>query len=276
MGPHARGRRRVARRRADIAGVRMHYLVAGQRRRGGIPVVLVPPPGSSAGSLRPLLAQLGRTRLAFAIDLPGHGRSGSPPWGRRDPAAWLDGWLTRTGFEHAHLVCVDGSIGVALALLQTRPRVVTSLTLLTPPPLHRRSRLRTLRDRAGELPAQLRPRRLPRTAMGVVARTRSARASEFRQAMLPRDVQAELGSVGVPVIIFRGEHDPHLSRTEASTLARAAHGSLVELPGCARDCTRTHATAVAGTLARWWAAVDGPDDGTTLHVSRPHRTVGER
>src|SRR5688572_519683 len=106
----------VAHRRLSIEGVRLHYRVAGRGRSatGGTPVVCLAAPGQSSSSLTPLLKKIGSRRLCFALDLPGHGRSGNPPFARRDPSWWLTQWLERMQFEKCHLVTVDGSVGVAI------------------------------------------------------------------------------------------------------------------------------------------------------------------
>lgn len=240
-------------RRMTIADVRLHYRVAG-RGRGGIPVVCLAAPGDSSGSMIPLVRRLGETRLAFALDLPGHGSSGNPPYGRRDPSWWLLAWLERMRFEHCHLVTAGGSVGVAIDAVQRSQKFVRSLAVIAPPALHRRGRLREAS--CALLGAAHAPRSV-RLLTSLAARARSQVATDFRRAMYPRDLERELRFVTMPLIVVRGEHDAATSHDEAAALARKAHGTFIELPDAPRSCHLTHADPIAGTFERFWASLDG-------------------
>jgi hypothetical protein len=59
---------------ATVNGVRLHYLTAGQ----GEPVILLHGYAQNSHMWRPLLAELGKTRLVIAPDLRGFGDSAKP------------------------------------------------------------------------------------------------------------------------------------------------------------------------------------------------------
>lgn len=245
-----------AHRRVMIADVRLHYRVAG-RGQQGTPVVCLAAPGDASGSMVPLVRRLGERRLTFALDLPGQGRSGNPPYGRRDPSWWLLAWLERMGFEHCHLVTVDGSVGVAVDAAQRSPRVISSLTVVAPPPLHRPGRVREFANAIAGTPSTPKS---PRVLGSIAARLRSQSATDFRRAMHPRDLERELRYVSAPVMVIRGERDSMVTRDAAASLARLARGTFIELPGAPRACQLTHAPPIAGTLDRYWHSLEQPDN----------------
>ena len=59
---------------ATVNGVKLHYLTAGQ----GEPVILLHGYAQNSHMWRPLMAELGKTRLVIAPDLRGFGDSASP------------------------------------------------------------------------------------------------------------------------------------------------------------------------------------------------------
>src|SRR6185295_10549862 len=59
---------------ATVNGVKLHYLAAGQ----GEPVILLHGYAQNSHMWRPLMAELGKTRLVTAPDLRGFGDSGKP------------------------------------------------------------------------------------------------------------------------------------------------------------------------------------------------------
>lgn len=235
----------------------MHYRVAG-RGRHGVPVVCLAEPGDSSGSLVPLLRALGEQRLTFAVDLPGHGRSANPPYGRRDPGWWLLAWLERLRFERCHLVTVAGSIGVATDAVQRAPRHVTSVAALAPPPVRRHGAARNVVGTVSAAPSA--PVSLRRLG-SAVARARSSVAWDFQRAMHPRDMERELRFLSAPTVVVRGERDTMASGEEAATLAAIAGGTYIELPGAPRSCHLSHAAAIAGTLECFWAPLELSTNG---------------
>lgn len=249
-----------AHRRLEIEGVRLHYRVAGHAP-GGMPVVCLAAPGDASGSTVPLLRHLGENRLSFALDLPGHGRSSNPPYGRRDPSWWVISWLDRLRFEHCHLVAVGGSVGVAIDAAQRSPRHVSSLTVIAPPPLRRPGKLRELGHVVAGTPNTPRS---PRVLSSLAARLRSQAAADFRRAMQPRDLERELPFVAAPVLVVRGERDSIIDRSSAAALARLARGTFIELPGAARACHLSHPAPIAATLERYWQSLESGGSGVVV------------
>src|SRR5438067_13116990 len=62
---------------ADVNGVRLHYLIAGE----GDPVILLHGYAQTSHMWRPLIAQLAKTHTVIAPDLPGFGQSSTPEGG---------------------------------------------------------------------------------------------------------------------------------------------------------------------------------------------------
>ena len=62
---------------AEVNGVRMHYLVAGQ----GDPIILMHGYAQTSHMWRPLIQALSKNHLVIAPDLRGFGESGVPPSG---------------------------------------------------------------------------------------------------------------------------------------------------------------------------------------------------
>lgn len=98
----------------------------------GAPIVLIHGFASDATSWAPLEASL-KHRPLIRIDLPGHGRS---PKLRIDSFADLVREVRRAfdglGLEQAHLIGHSLGGAVSLALADTRPRSLSSLTLIAP------------------------------------------------------------------------------------------------------------------------------------------------
>jgi pimeloyl-ACP methyl ester carboxylesterase len=101
-----------------------------------LPVLLLHANPGSAQGLEPLLAALGRERLAVAFDLPGHGRSDRLPTGARDGAT-LDGTyvpvllqaMDALGLDRVDVYGTHTGAGLAVELALAAPRRVRSLIL---------------------------------------------------------------------------------------------------------------------------------------------------
>jgi pimeloyl-ACP methyl ester carboxylesterase len=113
----------VARRRATMAGVPVHWLEAG----AGAPVVLLHGGFGGAGTWHRTLGPLARRYRVLAVDRPGYGLSFGPP--AADPVAWLDAFLAAAAAPRVALVGHAAGGAVALAYAQARPRRVRALAL---------------------------------------------------------------------------------------------------------------------------------------------------
>lgn len=227
------------RRRIHLAGVRLHYRVAGRGRRGA-PIVVITGDHLSSARVMSLTNHLGRERLTFALDFPGQGRSGNASRGRTDDAGWLIFWLSRLGFERAHLVAIGCAADAALVATRRAPSRFASLTLVSPPNDLDASRT----HRAVRRLRRVRSGRKPATAQG----------SELLELA---------AGVAVPLMVVRGENEPSSGRVVAADLARSAHGVLIDLPEGGSDCYRTHARSIASTLLRYWSSIEQADTATS-------------
>jgi pimeloyl-ACP methyl ester carboxylesterase len=120
----------MAARRARIAGIPGYACIDGS----GPPVVLVHGLAVSSRYFAPLIRELARTRTVVAPDLPGYGRSATPPRPLDIPelADALDEWLDLTGVAPAPLVANSVGCQVAVDLALRRPERITRLVLLGP------------------------------------------------------------------------------------------------------------------------------------------------
>ena len=114
----------------EVEGGRVHYLIEG--REGGRPVVLLHGASFTAETWKEIgtmaaLAQAGY--LAYAIDLPGHGKS-SPSLGT--PRTWLRVLLDLLKIETPVVVSPSMSGRFALPLVTEEPRRVSGFVAVAP------------------------------------------------------------------------------------------------------------------------------------------------
>src|SRR4051812_2725146 len=115
---------------AEVEGGRVHYLIEGQE--GGRPVVLLHGASFDAETWKTIgtmkdVAQAGD--LAYAIDLPGHGKS-SPSHG--SPATWLRSLLDRLEIKPPVVVSPSMSGRFALPLVTGEPQRVSGFVAVAP------------------------------------------------------------------------------------------------------------------------------------------------
>jgi abhydrolase domain-containing protein 14 len=114
----------------EVEGGRVHYLIEG--REGGRPVVLLHGASFTAETWKEIgtmaaLAQAGY--LAYAIDLPGHGKS-SPSLGT--PRTWLRVLLDLLKIEQPVVVSPSMSGRFALPLVTEEPQRVSGFVAVAP------------------------------------------------------------------------------------------------------------------------------------------------
>jgi pimeloyl-ACP methyl ester carboxylesterase len=221
--------------------------------------VLIPAAGDSSGTLTTLLREIGATRLVFALDLPGHGRSGNPPAGSH-PTEWVRRWMDRLGFEHCHLLVAGTAVGLGGSLGATAPSSIVSLTLLG---------VATRRRRTPELPHVS---ELPSLARRTGSHARSLSARKFVRKIASSNPSADLARVTAPVLVVHGEDDVRASRDAAAAVARSAHGTFIELPDVGRTLSTGEARDLATTLERWWMSVEATDTSGRERNRAPRRT----
>jgi len=117
---------------ASADGVAIAYERAGT----GEPIVLVHGLGSYAGDWRPQINALSPDFSVVAIDLRGHGRSGTPPGPYSVPmfASDVAAVIDALGLGPAHVIGLSLGGAVAFQLAVDRPALVRSLTIINSGP----------------------------------------------------------------------------------------------------------------------------------------------
>ncbi len=98
---------------ADLEGVRLHYLAAGD----GDPVILLHGYAQTSHMWRPLMAELAKTRTVIAPDLRGAGQSSKPPGGydKKTMAQDIHALARSLGLRHVRIAGHDIGLMVAYA-----------------------------------------------------------------------------------------------------------------------------------------------------------------
>ncbi len=120
----------------EAAGWRLNYLRAGDGAGSSetAPIVLVHGFGGDLNTWLFNQPDLAETHAVYALDLPGHGRSGKDvgAGGLTALSGALGAFLDALGIGRAHLVGHSLGAAVALDLALGRPAAVASLTLIAP------------------------------------------------------------------------------------------------------------------------------------------------
>jgi pimeloyl-ACP methyl ester carboxylesterase len=113
---------------ANVNGVRLHYLIAGQ----GDPVVLLHGYAETSHMWRPLMAELASTRTVIAADLRGAGQSSTPADGYTKAAMAQDihALTSKLGYERIRIVGHDIGLMVAYAYAVQYPSEVDRIVLM--------------------------------------------------------------------------------------------------------------------------------------------------
>jgi pimeloyl-ACP methyl ester carboxylesterase len=113
---------------ADVNGVRLHYLIAGN----GDPVVLLHGYAATSHMWLPLIAKLADKHTVIAPDLRGFGDSAAPPDGYTKAALAQDIHALMESLNHDRIRLVGHDIGlmVAYAYAAQYPKEVDRLVLM--------------------------------------------------------------------------------------------------------------------------------------------------
>jgi pimeloyl-ACP methyl ester carboxylesterase len=219
----------MAVRRATIAGIPGYARIEGS----GPPLVLVHGLAVSSRYFAPLIRALARTRTVVAPDLPGYGRSATPPRPLDIPelADALDAWLELTGVAPVPLVANSVGCQVAVDLALRRPERVTRLVLMGPTmdpsaPTILRQAVRLALDTLREPPGLWLAETIDYLRMGprrTIATARLALADPFAEkaSRLPH-----------PALVVRSGRDAIVSQEWAQRVARLLpDGRLAVIPG---------------------------------------------
>ena len=119
-------------RTVEVAGLPLAYLELGEAE--ATPIVLVHGFGGDINNWLFNLPGLAESHSVYALDLPGHGKSGKAvaKVGLEALAETLAGFMAAVGVEDAHLVGHSLGGAIALQLALARPARVASLTLISP------------------------------------------------------------------------------------------------------------------------------------------------
>jgi pimeloyl-ACP methyl ester carboxylesterase len=236
----------MAVRRATIAGIPGYARIEGS----GPPLVLVHGLAVSSRYFAPLIRELAPTRTVLAPDLPGYGRSATPPRPLDIPelADALDEWLELTGVAPVPLVANSLGCQVAVDLAVRRPERVTRLVLLGPTmdpsaPTILRQALRLALDTLRETPGLWLVETIDYLRMGprrTIATTRMALDDAFAE---------KASRVPHPALVVRSGRDAIVSQEWAERVARLLpDGRLTVIPGQPHAAHWSAAADVAGIV----------------------------
>ena len=113
---------------ADVKGVKLHYLAAGQ----GDPVIFLHGYAQNSHMWRPLIAELAKTHTVIAPDLRGFGQSGKPPQGydKKTMAQDIHALAVSLGLRRVKVVGHDIGLMVAYAYAAQYPSEVERIVLM--------------------------------------------------------------------------------------------------------------------------------------------------
>jgi 2-hydroxy-6-oxonona-2,4-dienedioate hydrolase len=217
----------VQSRWATVAGIRGHALAGGS----GPAVVLVHGLGVSSRYFAPLARRLQARHTVLAPDLPGYGRSATPPRALDIPplADALREWLDVVGIPAATLVGNSLGCQIAVDLALRAPDRVPRLVLIGPSmdpgaPSLLRQAVRLGQDALRE------PIGLTLTAARDYVRMGPRRVVATARFALADPLVGKLERVGQPALVLRGARDPIVSQRWAEEVARRLpRGRLVVL-----------------------------------------------
>ena len=124
----AQSRIGIESRFADVNGLRLHYLIAGN----GDPVILLHGYAQNSRMWRPLMVELAKTHTVIAPDLRGFGQSSKPTSGyeKKTMAQDVHVLATSLGYRRASIVGHDIGLMVAYAYAAQYPSEVDRIVLM--------------------------------------------------------------------------------------------------------------------------------------------------
>ena len=234
-----------------VGALRLHAVHAAPPRPSlALPVVMVHGAIISGRYMRPTVRLLAAHVDCWAPDLPGHGKSDTPPRQLDMPgyADALAGWMDAVGIPRALLVGNSFGCQVLAHFAVRHPGRAAGL-VLTGPTVDARARSavaqawRIFRDAFHE-----------RFSLWLIELAEMARVGPFRmvamlRATLDDRIEAVLPRVRVPVRVVRGEKDTLSPREWAAHLATIAGAPpLIEVPGAAHGLNYDAPAALAAIV----------------------------
>jgi pimeloyl-ACP methyl ester carboxylesterase len=112
----------------EIDGLKIYYESKGE----GVSVILLHGWGGQALSFKPVFDFLVKSHSVYVLDLPGFGRSNTPPhtWGTFDYASFIAKFFTKLGITKAHIIGHSFGGRIAIVLAANFPEVVDKLILV--------------------------------------------------------------------------------------------------------------------------------------------------
>lgn len=206
----------------DVHGVRIHARVSTRAFADGrTRLVFVHGLGASVRYLEPTMMALASEHPLVGIDLPGFGRSGTPPHAldTAELAAALAAWLDVRGIGPAIFIGNSYGCQVIVELAQRDPMRIIGLVLNAPTmdPAHRTVLglfVRFLADIPNE------PLRLAWLVARDYLRTGPWRFFQTLRWALDDHIEEKLPSIGAPTLIVCGARDPVVTVAWAADAAR--------------------------------------------------------
>ena len=237
----------------DVGGMSLY-----DRRAGaGAAVVCVHGLAVSSRYFEPLVRELSSTYDARALDLPGFGRSGSPPEVLDVPglADALAGWLRATGLQTAALVGNSAGCQYIVDCVSRHDDITGPVVLIGPTT---DSSARTARAQVGRWLGTGRYRDV--TQLPIVLRDcRDAgvhRVGATFRSILHDPIEDKLPLVRQPVLVLRGSQDPIVPRRWAEQVAwLLPDARLIEIAGGAHVVNFTKPAQVAREIRNFLQVV---------------------
>ncbi len=238
-------------------------------RVSGPAVILVHGLALSGRYLRPTAERLAAAERdlhvyadVYAPDLPGHGRSGTPPAALDVPglAAVLGAWLDVAVGRPVLLVGHSLGAQVVAELARRAPARVVGVVLAAPTvdPAHRAAGAeiaRLLRDAPRERPALL------ALAAAAYARSGPRRALATLRYAIAHRLEDTVPALAMPVQVIHGTRDPLVSAAWAARLAALTDRAPITLPGAPHGMPYSSAPAFAAAVIATLHAMAGRGGG---------------
>ena len=235
-----------------IGGIDMYARVAlGDPERRALPVVLVHGFGVSSTYFVPTAERLGARFDVYSPDLPGHGRSATPPhaYDVSEQADALTAWMDAMGIERASLVANSMGCQFAVETARRHPARVERLVLIGPtldPAARNLLRLGGRFLYAALYEDWLLGVHIVRDYLRM-----GPRIPRELLFMLRYPTEARLREIRVPALFVRGEHDAIAPRAwiERGVALVGKNARWIELPGGAHAVNYGAADALVECIA---------------------------
>jgi pyruvate dehydrogenase E2 component (dihydrolipoamide acetyltransferase) len=229
----------------DVDGRRLRFLAVGEDD-SGVPIVFVHGFGGDLNNWLFNSEKLARGRMAYAVDLPGHGEASKELSGFADLVSALRGFLRSQAIDSAHLVGHSMGGAVALRLAADDPGSVASLTLVDSAGLGSEINdeyitgfveARSRRELKGVLQLLFADDSLVTRQMvddvlkykrkdGVETALRALAGDTFSDGRQSLDLRADLAGLEIPVLVVWGAQDRVIPASHAEGLPE---GVLVQV-----------------------------------------------